>query len=135
MPLPFTPLVSAEQLTKETIEALFEEAENMENIQKKKGRTDLLKDKVVALLFYEPSSRTMLSFQSAVSRLGAGTILAQGKEMSSMKKGESLEDTIRMVMSYADLIVMRHPEAGTAGPAPDARTGPFAHGGDPGRER
>ena len=130
MPLPFTHLISSAQLTKEVVESVFTVAEKMEEVQKKQGRTDLLKDKVVALLFYEPSSRTMLSFQSATSRLGAGIILAQGKEMSSMKKGESLEDTIRMVMSYADLIVMRHPEAGSAERAAKVSAVPFINAGD-----
>src|SRR3989344_2823067 len=134
MPLPFTHLISSAQLTKEVVESVFAVAEKMEEVQKKQGRTDLLKDKVVALLFYEPSSRTMLSFQSAASRLGAGIVLAQGREMSSMKKGESLEDTIRMVMSYADLIVMRHPEAGTAARAASVSTVPFINAGDGGNE-
>ncbi len=116
------------------IEAVFKVAKEMEKIRMKKGRTDLLKEKVIALLFYEPSSRTMLSFQSAATRLGAGTILAQGREMSSLKKGESIEDTIRMVMGYADLIVMRHPEAGSAERAASVSTVPFINAGDGGNE-
>ena len=134
MALPFQHLVSAEQLTKEAIETVFKVAEKMDDVRKKKGRTDLLKDKIIALLFYEPSSRTMLSFQTAVQRLGAGMILSQGKDMSSLKKGESIEDTICMVMSYADLIVMRHPESGTAARAASVCTVPFINAGDGGNE-
>lgn len=100
----------------------------------KQGRTDLLKDKVVAALFYEASSRTMLSFQSAIQRLGAGAIIAHGKENSSMKKGESIEDTIRMVMGYADCIVMRHPEDGSADRAAAVSSVPFINAGDGGNQ-
>lgn len=106
----------------------------METILERKGRVHLLKDKVIALLFYEASSRTMLSFQAAVQRLGGGIILAQGRQMSSLEKGESIEDTIRMVDSYADLIVMRHPEAGSAARAAAVSDVPFINGGDGGNE-
>lgn len=129
MPLPFQHLTSAKQLTPEVIDAVFKVSKQMEKILEK-GRTDLLKDKVVALLFYESSSRTMLSFESAVQRLGGGMILAQGKEMSSLKKGESIEDTIHMVMGYADLIVMRHQESGSANRAASVSTVPFINAGD-----
>lgn len=142
MMLQFRHLTSAQQLTPEVIRSVAQVAERMEEVITKKGRTDLLKENVVALLFYEPSSRTMLSFQSAAARLGAGTILAQGKEMSSMKKGESIEDTIRMVCGYSDAIVMRHPESGAADRAVAAieacpersRRVPFINGGDGGNE-
>lgn len=130
MQLPFKHLTSSKQLTPEVIESVFSVAEKMEGLVKKNKRTNLLKNSVIATLFYEPSSRTMLSFQSAVQRLGAGMILAQGKEMSSMKKGESLEDTIKMVMGYADLIVMRHPEGGSADRAASVSSVPFINAGD-----
>jgi len=71
----------------------------------------------------------MLSFEAAAQRLGAGMILAQGKENSSMKKGESIEDTIQMVMGYADLIVMRHPESGAADKAANVSDKPFINAG------
>lgn len=129
MPLPFQHLTSAKQLTPDVLDAVFPVAKKMEE-SIKKGRTDLLKDHVIALLFYEPSSRTMLSFEAATQRLGAGMILAQGKEMSSLKKGESVEDTIRMVMGYADLIVMRHQESGSAEHAASVSTVPFINAGD-----
>lgn len=132
--LPFRHFTSAQQLTPEVVRLIFEVAKNMEEVIQKKGRTDLLKENVIALLFYESSSRTMLSFQSAAQRLGAGTILAQGKEMSSLKKGESIEDTIRMVSGYSDLIVMRHPETGSADRAATVSTVPFINAGDGGNE-
>lgn len=130
MPLPFRHLTSSRQLTPEVVKAVFGVIGKMEQMIQEKGRTDLLREKVIAHLFYEPSSRTMLSFEAAAERLGAGMILAQGKEMSSLKKGESIEDTIRMVMEYADLIVMRHPESGAADRAASISTVPFINAGD-----
>ncbi len=70
---------------------------------------DLLKNKIVALLFFEPSTRTMFSFQSAVYRLG-GNVIIYSSDYSSEKKGESLNDTLKSIECYCDLIVMRHPE-------------------------
>ena len=133
MSLPFKHLTSAKQLTPEVIESIFATAEEMEMLSES-GRGDTLKNKVIALLFYEPSSRTMLSFQSAVQRLGGGMILAQGREGSSLLKGESIEDTIQMVSGYSDLIVMRHPEGGAADKAASVSTVPFVNAGDGGNE-
>ena len=132
MPVP-KHLTSALQLTPKVVEEVFPVAEKMEKIIKEEG-SDLLKGKVIALLFYEASSRTMLSFQSAVQRLGGRMILAQGKDMSSFKKGESIEDTIQMVSGYSDLIVMRHDEAGSADKAAKVSTKPFINAGDGGNE-
>ena len=127
-------LTSSTQLTPDVIDAVCKEADKMEKLRGKQGRGDLLQEKVVALLFYEPSSRTMLSFQTAVQRLGGGMILAQGKESSSLKKGESIEDTIQMVMGYADCIVMRHAEEGSADRAASVCDVPFINAGDGGNE-
>lgn len=134
MPLPFQHLVSADQITREVMEDIFSVSQKMEKVIEGEGRSDLLEKNVIATLFYEPSSRTMLSFQVAVQRLGGGMILAQGREMSSMKKGETIEDTIRMVTQYADLIVMRHPESGAAEKAAKVCTVPFINSGDGGNE-
>lgn len=134
MPLPFKHLTSATQLTPEVLDAIFAIAQKMEKVIDSGKRSDLLKDHVVALLFYEPSSRTMLSFQSAAQRLGAGMILAHGKESSSMLKGESIEDTIQMVSGYSDLIAMRHPEGGAADKAASVSSIPFINAGDGGNE-
>lgn len=134
MALPFQHFTKASQLTPEALGYIFPIAKKMEAVVKKKGRCDLAKDKVIAVLMYEPSTRTSLSFQSAAARLGAGCIVAQGKESSSMKKGESIEDTIRMVESFSDLIVMRHPEEGSANKAERISSVPFINGGDGGNE-
>ena len=95
-----------------------------------KGRIDLLDDKVVALLFFEPSSRTMMSFQSAAQRLKAGMVFAQNATSTSFEKGESLEDLIRMVESYSDIIVMRHAMPGSADIAANTSKVPFINAGD-----
>ncbi|NJK97980.1 MAG: aspartate carbamoyltransferase, partial [Bacteroidales bacterium] len=74
----------------------------------------LLDGKIVATLFFEPSTRTRLSFESAVNRLGGRVIGFTDASSSSVTKGETLKDTIKMVTSYVDLIVMRHPLEGAA---------------------
>lgn len=123
-------LLSVRQLTPESVARLFAVSDEMDHLCRSQGRLNLLRDKVVALLFFEPSSRTMLSFQAAAARLEAGVILAQGRDMSSLKKGESIEDTIRVVAGYADLIVMRHDVPGSAERAAAVCDVPFVNAGD-----
>ncbi|MDE6112939.1 MAG: aspartate carbamoyltransferase, partial [Bacteroidales bacterium] len=77
-------------------------------------RQPILSDRVVATLFFEPSTRTRLSFESAANQLGARIIGFSDASNSSVQKGETLKDTITMVSSYADLIVMRHPREGSS---------------------
>ena len=134
MTLPFTHLTHVSQLTPETVSKIFAIADQMEEIVENDKRSELLTDCIVALLFYEPSSRTMLSFQAACKRLSAGTILAHGKAMSSMEKGENIEDTIRMVAGYSDLIVLRHPDIGSADKAAGVSDVPVINGGDGGNQ-
>lgn len=134
MQLPFQHLISASQLTKDAVDELFRVADFMSEVWSSGHRSDLLHEKVVALLFYEPSSRTMLSFQAAVQGLSAGMVLAQGKEGSSLEKGETIEDTIKVVARYADLVVMRHAEAGSAQKAANVSHVPFINAGDGGNE-
>jgi aspartate carbamoyltransferase catalytic subunit len=131
--LSFRHLVSVDQVKKTDVVALFKVTKDMERLMKA-GTCNLLKGKVIALLFYEPSTRTSLSFQSACFRLGASPILAFGKENASLKKGETIEDTIRMAMSFGDLIVMRHPEDGSAMRAAAVSSVPFINAGDGGNE-
>lgn len=97
------------------------------------SRQEVIKDmegKVVACLFFEPSTRTRLSFESAANRLQARVISVAGAATSSVAKGESLADTIRTVDGYADVIVMRHPETGSAQIAADNALHPFINAGD-----
>ncbi|MFI5240156.1 MAG: aspartate carbamoyltransferase [Candidatus Saccharimonadia bacterium] len=87
--------------------------------------------KILATLFYEPSTRTRFSFESAMMRLGGNVISTEAAgHFSSVSKGESLEDTIRVVSSYCDVIVLRHPEAGSAERAATVATVPLINAGD-----
>lgn len=132
--LPFKSLISSKQLTPEIIAMLFEVIDKMAADVESKGRVDLLDDKIVALLFFEPSSRTMLSFQTAAQRLKAGTVFAQNASSTSFEKGESIEDLIQIVAGYADIIVMRHAQPGSAAIAADTSDVPFINAGDGGNE-
>lgn len=90
----------------------------------------LLDGKVVATLFFEPSTRTRLSFESAVNRMGGRVIGFSDPNASSVSKGETLKDTIRMVSNYCDLIVMRHPLEGSSRYASEVATVPVINAGD-----
>jgi aspartate carbamoyltransferase catalytic subunit len=94
------------------------------------GGDDRLKSKILASLFYEPSTRTRLSFETAMQRLGGYVVTADGFQFSSLYKGESVEDTIRVVGGYADIICMRHPEQGSADRAAAVSPVPFINAGD-----
>ncbi len=96
----------------------------------KKQPKNLLTGKVVASLFYEPSTRTRLSFESATQRLGGSVIGFSGTAGTSVDKGESLKDTIRMASRYADLIVLRHPQDGSARLAQEFASVPVINAGD-----
>lgn len=102
-------VISCSQYTRETLEELYELTDKIDknpmNYSKK------LNGKIVAVMFYEPSTRTRLSFESAVQRLGGNVISTENaKTYSSAAKGETLEDTIRVISGYCDAIVMRHYE-------------------------
>jgi len=91
---------------------------------------DLLKGKILATLFYEPSTRTRLSFESAMMRLGGRIIGFSDPKISSVAKGETLYDTIKMVESYSDIIAIRHPSDGAAALAADTAKIPVINAGD-----
>jgi len=132
--LPFKSLISSKQLSPDVMQELFRVTDDMQEIIEQQGRVDILGDKVVALLFFEPSSRTMLSFQTAAARLKAGTIFAQNASSTSFEKGESIEDMIKVVAGYSDIIVMRHAQPGSAKIAADSSAVPFINAGDGGNE-
>ena len=102
--------VTIADLSKEKLMYLLEMAKEFENHPNR----ELLKGKVVATLFFEPSTRTRLSFETAANRLGARVIGFSDAKASSVTKGETLKDTILMVSNYADVIVMRHYVEGAA---------------------
>jgi len=113
--LAYQHILSVEQFKPETLEALFAQAQQMDR-QVASGKADhLLSHRVVANVFYEPSTRTDLSFQAATQRLGGRVITtAGGVHYSSVTKGESLHDTIKTIACYSDAIVLRHPNNGAA---------------------
>jgi aspartate carbamoyltransferase catalytic subunit len=132
--MPLERLISARQLTIPILHEIFQTARKMRTICQEKGRTNLLADKMIGLVFLEPSSRTLLSFQSAAQRLGAGIVFIQGVGSTSFEKGESLSDAIKVVSGYCDLIVARLPKSGDAQIASDASCVPFINAGDGGNE-
>lgn len=129
MPLSVRHLVSCHDLTKHDVEMVLAEAGRMK-VLLGKGGDDRLKTKVLASLFYEPSTRTRLSFETAMLRLGGQVVTAEGLQFSSMYKGETIEDTMRMAGQYADIICMRHPEQGSALRAASVSPVPFLNAGD-----
>ncbi len=129
MPLPFQHLLSTKQLQRADTEEILRVAAEMEKVLKK-GGSELLKGKILASLFYEPSTRTRLSFETAMQRLGGNVITADGFQFSSLYKGESIEDTMHMISRYADIAAMRHPEQGSAERAASTCTIPFINAGD-----
>ncbi|MDO8647645.1 MAG: aspartate carbamoyltransferase [Candidatus Diapherotrites archaeon] len=104
---PLTDIVSISDFSRSSIEFVLQQADLMEKTPREK-KLGLLKGKVVASLFFEPSTRTRLSFETAAHNLGASVVGFADAATSSTKKGETLSDTIRMVSGYADLIVLRH---------------------------
>lgn len=121
-------VTSSTQFTREHLTSLFILTTDIKNDPHRYH--DALRGKIVATLFYEPSTRTRLSFESAIQRLGAGLISTENaKEVSSSVKGESLADTIRIVEGYADAIVMRHHENEAAAEASKVASVPIINAG------
>lgn len=119
-------VIESQQFDRKTIEDIFRIADGLE-----KENNQPLKGKILASLFYEPSTRTRFSFESAMMRLGGNVITTENsKEFSSAAKGETLEDTIRVVNSYADVIVLRHYEIGASKRAAAVSEIPVINAGD-----
>jgi len=119
-------LISISDYSKEEIMQILEIAAEFE----KKPHQNLLNGRVVASLFFEPSTRTRLSFESAIQKLGGNVIGFSSAATSSVQKGESLKDTILTVCNYSDLIVMRHPVDGSARFASEVASVPIINAGD-----
>ena len=119
-------LVSIDQCTKEDILRILDNARKFED----NPNRNLLEGKVAATLFFEPSTRTRLSFETAINRLGGKVIGFQDASTTSSSKGETLKDTILMVSNYADLIVMRHHLEGAAKYASEITDIPIINPGD-----
>jgi aspartate carbamoyltransferase catalytic subunit len=123
-------VIKAQQFNRNLLHSLFLVAKEMEVIIKS-GGSNILAHQVMATLFYEPSTRTRLSFEAAMRKLGGEVITTESaREFSSAAKGESLEDTIRVVEGYADVIVLRHYESGAAEKASKISRIPIINAGD-----
>jgi len=123
-------LISIRDLSREEIEEILTASRKMIPYAEGSKVTHPLADKIVAMAFFEPSTRTRLSFESAVQRLGGTCVTIADASVTSMRKGESLHDTIRMLSSYADAIVIRHPNEGSARLAARASDRPVVNAGD-----
>ncbi len=123
-------LVSIRDLSREEIEEILAASRKMIPYAEGSKVSHSLADKIVAMAFFEPSTRTRLSFESAVHRLGGSCVTIADASVTSMRKGESLHDTIRMLSSYADAIVIRHPSEGSARLAARASDRPVLNAGD-----
>ncbi len=121
-------VVSIFDLSDAEITALFSLTEEMAEVSR--GRSSLCADKILASLFYEPSTRTRFSFEAAMLRLGGGVISCADVRASSVSKGETLADTVRILQSYAEVIVLRHPLEGSARAAADYASVPVINAGD-----
>ena len=123
-------IVSVKQFSREDLEYVFGVAHEMRGMVERVGTFDLLKGKILANLFYEPSTRTSSSFTAAMERLGGSVIPINEVKYSSVTKGETLTDTVRTLECYADVIVLRHPETGSAAIAAKAMRKPLINAGD-----
>ncbi|AEH24437.1 aspartate carbamoyltransferase [Pyrococcus yayanosii] len=123
-------IISIRDFSKEDIEFVLETAERLERELREKGHLEYAKGKILATLFFEPSTRTRLSFESAMHRLGGAVIGFAEASTTSVKKGESLRDTIKTVEQYSDVIVIRHPKEGAARLAAEVAEIPVINAGD-----
>jgi aspartate carbamoyltransferase catalytic subunit len=105
-------IASIKDFTRKEIDYILKIASTMESIAK--SGSDMLRGKILATLFFEPSTRTRLSFEAAMNKLGGTTIGFAEPKVAAIKKGENLADTIRVVEKYADVLVLRHPLEGAA---------------------
>jgi aspartate carbamoyltransferase catalytic subunit len=120
-------IISIKDFSREDINYIFKTAKTMEPLVSKGSQ--MLRGKILATLFYEASTRTRLSFESAMQRLGGSTIGFAEAEIASVRKGENLADTIRTVENYADVIALRHPLEGAARLAAEFSKVPILNGG------
>ena len=121
-------VISILDFSRQDLDLLFQEARRME--EHAKGHVKELEGYVLALAFFEPSTRTMLSFQTAMQRLGGSIIWFSSKEATSIWKGENLADTVRMLDAYSNCIVIRHRLEGAASFAAEIAEAPVINAGD-----
>ena len=121
-------VLSSHQFTREKLEEIFDLAEKIK--QNPKEYEHKLDDKMIAIMFYEPSTRTRLSFETAAQKLGAKIITTENAgEFSSAAKGETIEDTVKVISGYADAMVIRHKSDTSAEQAASVNKIPILNGG------
>jgi aspartate carbamoyltransferase catalytic subunit len=120
-------VISITDFTKEEIEYILDKTDEIQKLSVERG--ELLKGKVMAILFFEPSTRTRISFEAAMKRLGGETVDMSEPKRASIEKGENLTDTIRVIDNYVDVIVIRHPLEGSARLAAEIAENPVINGG------
>lgn len=125
-------IISIEDISRKDIEKILSVSEKM--LPPSKAGSDICRGKILASLFFEPSTRTRMSFDSAMHRLGGGAIGFADADSTSLKKGEILSDTVRMAASYSDIIAIRHPLEGAARVAAEASDVPVINAGDGGHQ-
>jgi len=123
-------ILDGAQFTREEIEHIMSVADGFRKDLQERPGLDLMRGYVLAALFFEPSTRTRLSFETAMHRLGGSVVGFSSAESTSTAKGETLADTIRTVDQYADIIAMRHPQIGSAKEAAAVAKAPVLNGGD-----
>jgi aspartate carbamoyltransferase len=123
-------ILSVRQFDRDKLQYIYRVADEMRSLVKRFGKANLLVGKILANLFYEPSTRTSSSFQAAMLRLGGRTISINEVHYSSVTKGESLPDTVRTLESYCDLTVLRHPQKGASAFAARYARKPLINAGD-----
>ena len=123
-------ILDGAQFSRDDLEHVMAVADGFRQQLQDKPSLDLLKGYVLAALFFEPSTRTRLSFETAMHRLGGNVIGFSSAESTSTAKGETLADTIRTVDQYVDIIAMRHPQIGSAKEAAAVAKAPVLNGGD-----
>ena len=124
-------ILNTKQFSKKEVNQILSVAGDMENICRSGKTGKQLRDKIVACVFFEPSTRTRLSFETAATKLGANIISMENAAInSSAHKGETIEDTVRMLNCYADLIVIRHPKSGAVEVGAKVSTKPIINAGD-----
>ena len=123
-------ILTSKQFTRSDLEFILKESQEMENILKTKKSCDSLAGKILATLFFEPSTRTRFSFESAMIRLGGRVINTTHVQFSSITKGETLKDTGKIISSYADVIAMRHPDRGSVAELAKGADVPVINAGD-----
>ncbi|MFN3982450.1 MAG: aspartate carbamoyltransferase [Caldilinea sp.] len=123
-------IISVSQFDRAKLDYILGVGNEMKILVERFGSADLLQGKILANLFYEPSTRTSSSFMAAMLRLGGQVIPINNVQYSSVTKGESLPDTVRTLESYADIIVIRHPEVGSAATAAHYASKPVINAGD-----